>query len=159
MITFTCFPALAEDSSYSFLIGKDSEGSWYNLISVLLYFGPELAGKYVGVSPCANLKRVTTLILAGIRTIFIATFLLVAFEVQPAWLFTADWFKITNLALFSFTNGYVATLCAVKAPQTVEGELKGQVGAFVGVTILLGIILGATFALGMGQVILHTPKA
>ena len=73
MITFTCFPALAEDSTYNFLNGKDSEGSWYNLISVLLYFGPELAGKYVGVAKCADLKRVTTLILAGVRTVFVVT--------------------------------------------------------------------------------------
>lgn len=53
------------------------------------------------------------------RTIFVVTFLLVSFDVAPAWLFPADWFIIVNLVLFSITNGYVGTLCAVKAPQTV----------------------------------------
>lgn len=53
------------------------------------------------------------------RTIFVATFLLVSFDVAPEWLFSADWFIIVNLVLFSITNGYVSTLCAVKAPQAV----------------------------------------
>ena len=84
-----------------------------------------MTGRYIGGSPCADLKRITVLVLSALRTIFIGTFLLVAFEVPPAWLFCSDWFKITNYALFSFTNGYTGTLCAVKAPQTVEGEQKG----------------------------------
>ena len=64
-----------------------------------------------------------------------------------------------NFAIFAFTNGYTSTLCAVKAPATVEGEQKGQVGAFIGVTISLGILSGSVLALGMGQIIEMTPAA
>ena len=97
--------------------------------------------------------------MSGVRTIFIVTFLLIAFEVSPGWLFRADWFKIVNFAIFAFTNGYTSTLCAVKAPQTVEGEQKGQVGAFIGVTISCGILTGSLLALGMGEIIKLTPAA
>jgi Nucleoside transporter len=54
------------------------------------------------------------------RVVFIATFLLTDFVAPPTWLWDADWFKITNLVLFAFSNGYIGTLCAVKAPGTVE---------------------------------------
>ena len=148
--TFVCFPGLADDSNYDFLGDKDPNGSWYNLISILIFNAFDLMGRYIGGSPCADIRRIMVLILSGVRTIFVVTFLLVAFQVQPAWLFQTDWFKITNYAIFSFTNGYTGTLCAVKAPQTVEGEQKGQVGAFVGVTISIGILVGSLLALGMG---------
>ena len=149
-LTFLCFPGLADDSHFNFLSGNKEEDSWYNLISVIIFNSCDTAGRYIGASPCADLRRKTVLFMSAFRTIFILTFLLVAFEVSPAGLFQADWFKILNYALFSYTNGYTSTLCAVKAPQTVSGEQKGQVGAFVGVTISLGILLGSTLALGMG---------
>ena len=77
--TFVCFPGLADDSSYDFLAGKDPKGSWYNLISILIFNAFDLTGRYIGGSPCADLKRFTVLVLSGLRTIFIVTFLLVAF--------------------------------------------------------------------------------
>ena len=120
------------------------------MISVIIFNSCDTAGRYIGASPCADLRRKTVIFMSAFRTLFILTFLLIAFEVSPAGLFQADWFKILNYALFSYTNGYTSTLCAVKAPQTVSGEQKGQVGAFVGVTISLGILLGSTLALGMG---------
>ena len=115
-LTFLCFPALADDSYFKFLSGNSEEASWYNLISVLIFNSSDLTGRYIGGSSCADLKRKTVLFMAAFRTIFILTFLLVAFEVSPVWLFQADWFKILNYALFSFTNGYTSTLCAIKAP-------------------------------------------
>ena len=69
-----------------------------------------------------------------------------------------DWFIILNLALFSITNGYVSTLCAVKAPQTVEGEAKGQVGGFVGITISTGIVIGSLLAFAVQYLIEASPE-
>jgi len=91
-------------------------------------------------------------ILSTLRTIFLVTFLLVAFDVAPT-LFSSDWFIILNLILFSISNGYVSTLCAVKAPMMVEGEAKGQVGGFVGITISTGIVIGSLLAFAMVYVI------
>jgi len=88
-----------------------------------------------------------------LRTLFLVTCLLISFDVPPAGIFSSDWFIILNLILFSITNGYVSTLCAVKAPMTVEGEAKGQVGGFIGITIATGIVLGSLLAFGMAYVI------
>ena len=56
---------------------------------------------------------------------------------------------IGNSVLFSVSNGFLSTLCAVKAPGTVPDEQKGQVGGFVGITISTGIMLGSLLAFGM----------
>ena len=56
------------------------------------------------------------------------------------------------------TNGYFSTLCAAKAPSTVKGEQKGQVGAFIGITISTGIMIGSLLALGMLEIIKLSPE-
>lgn len=84
--------------------------------------------------------------MSGFRTIFIGTFFAIAFAV---WYCAKDWFIITNMVLFSFSNGYVSTLCSVKAPGTVSEEKRGQVGGFIGITLTLGIFLGSLCALAL----------
>ena len=84
--------------------------------------------------------------------------LLITFDVPPSWLFSGDWFIIVNMIFFSVSNGYLSTLCAVKAPQTVEGEQKGQVGGFVGITISTGIMIGSLLAFGMAEIIKLSPE-
>jgi H+/gluconate symporter-like permease len=61
------------------------------------------------------------------------------------------------MSILSFTNGYVSTLCAVKAPGTVPLEQRGQVGAFIGTTITLGILFGSIVAIPMGKIVVHAP--
>ena len=46
----------------------------------------------------------------------------------------------------------------MKAPQTVEGEQKGQVGGFVGITISTGIMIGSLLAFGMAEIIKLSPE-
>jgi predicted MFS family arabinose efflux permease len=89
------------------------------------------------------------------RAIFIATFLLIAFATDPQWLFghNSDWFKIINMALFAFSNGYVSTLCAIKSPSRAHDDSKEQVGIFVGVFIAIGILIGSLIAVGVGKVV------
>ena len=41
----------------------------------------------------------------------------------------------------------------------MEGEQKGQVGAFIGLTISFGILSGSLLAFAMGAVVEMTPKA
>jgi equilibrative nucleoside transporter 1/2/3 len=112
----------------------------------------DTVGRKMGGMKMFDLEGRSIKILSIVRVIFIATFLLVAFEIGPAWLFQSTWFKIFNMMAFAFTNGYVSTLCAVKAPGTVPIEQRGQVGAFIGTTITLGILLGSIIAIFMGFV-------
>jgi hypothetical protein len=51
------------------------------------------------------------LIMSYSRVIFIVTAFLVDYSVGPSWLFgdSADWFKLVNMFIFAFTNGFVST--------------------------------------------------
>ena len=105
-----------------------------------------------------NLSRKTTLVLSYLRTVQLVLFLLTLFEVGPVWLFGTDAFKLANFALFAFANGYLSSLCSIKAPKVVKsGAERGNVGAFIGVAKLLGIILGSMIAIPMKEVIKLAP--
>ena len=157
VLTFICFPGLSDDTHFSFLSSIKNEASWYNLLCLTLFNSFDLIGRTIGGMACADLSKLTVLWMGGLRTLFVITFMMIAFEVSPVWLFQADWFKLLNFAIFAFTNGYTSTLCAVKAPGTVEGEEKGQVGGFIGVTISIGILIGSLAALCMEPIIAMTP--
>jgi len=88
-----------------------------------------------------------------LRTLFIVTSILIAFDVPPVWLFgvNADWFKIINMMLFSFSNGWVSTLCAVKSPSKAPNDMKESVGMFISIFLTGGILLGSIIAIGVGK--------
>mmetsp|Transcript_31692 Transcript_31692/g.37155 ORF Transcript_31692/g.37155 Transcript_31692/m.37155 type:complete len:122 (-) Transcript_31692:141-506(-) len=115
-------------------------------------------GRYLAGFECLNLSRRKTLVLTYLRTLQIALFICSAFETAPAWLFGSDSFKLGNFALFAFTNGYFSSLCSIKAPKVVQtGEERGNVGAFIGVAKLLGILIGSTLAVPLKELIKLTP--
>jgi hypothetical protein len=96
-----------------------------------------------------------TFILTYGRVVFIATAFLICYNAGPEWLtgIHGDWFKILNMALFAFTNGYCSTLCAIKSPSRAPEDSKEVVGSFVGVFCIVGIILGSIIAIGVGFII------
>lgn len=106
-----------------------------------------------------NISRVKTLSFTYIRTLQIALFVCTAFETEPTWLFSTDAFKLGNFIVFAFLNGYLSSLCCIKAPQVVKtGKERGNVGAFIGVAKLLGILLGASIAVPIKEIIKLTPS-
>ena len=125
VLTFICYPGLATDDTIKFMENMKNYESWHPLFIQANFNLLDTIGRYMGGVSCLILSNPTIKISSGLRTLFIVTFCLIAFDVNPASVFSGDWFIILNLALFSVTNGYVSTLCAVKAPQTVEGEAKG----------------------------------
>jgi len=58
-----------------------------------------------------------------------------------------DVLKIACLALFSVTNGFVSTHCAIKAPMFVPENQREQIGIFVSLFLGLGIFLGSIVAI------------
>ena len=79
---------------------------------------------------------------------------------KPEWLFgaNADWFKLLNMAVFAFTNGYCSTLCAIKSPSRAPEDSKEVVGTFVGMFITSGIVLGSLVALAISPLVKGNPK-
>ncbi|XP_037327964.2 equilibrative nucleoside transporter 2-like [Pungitius pungitius] len=60
----------------------------------------------------------------------------------PAFL-CRDWFFISIMATFSFSNGYLASLCVAYAPQLVRGKDREAAGLLMSLSIALGLSLGA----------------
>ncbi len=74
---------------------------------------------------------------------------MIALNLGPQWLTTGlggDIFKITNMAIFSFWNGYCAAQCVVKGPEKAPPYLKETVGNFVGTFIPLGLMIGSVIS-------------
>lgn len=98
----------------------DNEDSWFILTTLTLFNVCDTIGRYMAGLTCSQLPRKATVILNYLRVIFIATFMLTAFEVGPEWLFCSDWFKLTNIVLFAISNGWFSSLCAIYAPDCVS---------------------------------------
>jgi predicted MFS family arabinose efflux permease len=124
---------------------------------VLIFNILDTVGRFLGGA--YMLKDSLTIVLAYSRSIFIVTFLLIAFNIAPSWLFgkEADWFKIINMALFSFSNGYLSTMLAIRAPSRAHDDSKEQVGLFVGISITIGILIGSIIAIGFGSWVPNPP--
>jgi len=157
IITFVCFPGVSFDTSLKMLAGLDSAQSWFIVILNTIFSIADTIGRKMGGMKAFDLEASGIKILSVLRTLFIGTFYLIAFDVQPSWLFPSDWFKITNIFLFAFTNGYASTLCACKAPGTVPPDERGQVGGFIGTTITFGILIGSIIAFAETPILKLTP--
>lgn len=96
--------------------------------------------------------------LGYLRTLFIIPCLLIAFEVGPDWLFNSDWFKLLNLSLIAFTNGWLSSVICIKTPECVSQDKRGDVGVLINPAIVGGIFLGSIVAVPMGFIIKLTPK-
>jgi len=116
VLTFICYPGLASDSTIRFLEKTKEYDSWHILFVQACFNSMDAVGRYMGGLACLTLSNPMIKIQSLLRTVYLGIFLLISFDVSPDWLFQTDWFIMLNLILFSITNGYVSTLCAVKAP-------------------------------------------
>ena len=115
-LTFIVFPGVVQDTNFKFMDGWQNEDSYFILTTLTIFNIWDTIGRTAAGIKCMSLSRKATVCLNYARTIFIATFLLTAFEVGPAWLFYSDWFKLVNMSLFAFTNGWLSSLCCIMAP-------------------------------------------
>lgn len=157
LMTFVIFPNALASSYYGFLLGRNQELSWYYCINTTIFCIGDAIGRKLGGMPACNLQIKWVNINSLLRTIFLATTLLITFEVGPDWLFNSTWFKFLNLTLFALSNGFISTQCAVQAPSTVPFKMRAQVGSFIGVTITAGILLGSTLALALNPILAASP--
>jgi hypothetical protein len=111
MLTFIIFPGAFLDSYFDFINNSDIEEnkktSWYFILLTLLFNVCDTIGRYIGGA--WHLPSRVIIIMSVVRTVFALTTTLIAFGVDPAWLFRGDVFKVINMVLFALTNGYVST--------------------------------------------------
>ena len=117
VLTFIVFPAVSFDTTLNFMTTPDSDNSaWVYLTLNFVFSVFDTVGRKMGGIKTLDLSNGGIKIVTLSRTIFIATSYLIAFKL---WGLNTDWFVLVNMALFSWSNGYAGTLCAVKAPGTV----------------------------------------
>ncbi|XP_070770346.1 equilibrative nucleoside transporter 2-like [Enoplosus armatus] len=68
-------------------------------------------------------------------------------------LFSHDFAFVTIMALFSFSNGYLASLCMAYAPQLVRCKDCETAGSLMTFFLVLGLALGASFSFLLGQLV------
>ena len=119
-LTFVVFPGVYQDTEFKFMDGWHNEDSYFVLTTLTIFNIWDTVGRTSAGCSCMNISRRTVVILNYARTLFVATFLLTAFEVGPSWLFYSDWFKLINMSLFAFFNGYLTSLCCIQAPDSVQ---------------------------------------
>ena len=160
LLTLFLFPGTTADTYFNFIVKLNLKNpeSWYQLLVVFIFNVFDTVGRWAGGQKYFDLKIRSVKVGTYSRVIFIATFLLTDFAAPPTWIWDVDWFKVLNLVLFAFTNGYLGTLCAVKAPGTVKESRRAIVGAYIGTSISIGILLGSILQLGMTPILAMTPK-
>lgn len=110
IVTFIIFPGTFYDSRFDILdkIQDDTErAGWYDIIIILLFNVFDTVGRFMGGK--FHLPGKTVMLLSALRSVFVITTTLIAFDASPDFIFGSDWFKIANMALFAISNGYVST--------------------------------------------------
>ena len=136
----------------------NNEESWFVLSTLTLFNIWDTVGRSAASWKCMQLSRKWTLALNYLRTIFLPIIFMIAFEVGPSWLLNSDWFKLFNLSLFAFTNGWLSSLCVIMAPDYVKQSERGDIGALINPSIVGGILLGCILAVPLQPVIKLSPK-
>ena len=145
-VTLTVFPGMVQDTKFRFMDGWENVESWFVLTTLTLYNVFDTVGRWVASWKCMKLSRKTSLWCIYLRTFFIPVIFLVAFEVGPSWLLNTDCFKILNLILFAFTNGWLSSLCVIMTPEYVKQGERGEIGALINPSMSVGILIGTVLA-------------
>ncbi|KAM3623372.1 uncharacterized protein V6R79_010279 [Siganus canaliculatus] len=87
------------------------------------------------------------------RVIFIPLFMMCNIPESKFVLFSHDCAFVTIMALFSFSNGYLATLCMAYAPQLVRHKDCERAGMLMTFFLVLGLAVGASFSFLLGKLV------
>ena len=143
--TFVIYPGVSYETSFEFLKSNQSATTWFVIIMSVLFSVFDTTGRYWGEHfQLFNKNRIIVPTLS--RIIFIVTFILIAKTDKPSWLIGADWFKIVNMSLFAFTNGYWGNWLMIYGPNWVNHKGKEKAGMMMNIHLVGGIFIGSLIA-------------
>lgn len=87
------------------------------------------------------------------RLIFVPLLMLCNVENSTHVLFSHDLAFVVIMALFSFSNGYLASLCMAYAPQLVRSRDCEAAGSLMTFFLVLGLAVGASFSFLLGKLV------
>ncbi|XP_055018347.1 equilibrative nucleoside transporter 1 isoform X2 [Boleophthalmus pectinirostris] len=148
-VTIGTFPAVTVDVKSTVANGGTWETYFIPVSCFLLFNVMDWAGRSltaVCMWPGKDSKLLPALVI--LRIIFIPLFILC--NVQPRKyfpvVFSHDAWYITLMIFFSFSNGYLASLCMCFGPKKVAQHEAETAGAIMAFFLSLGLALGAAFS-------------
>ena len=140
-ITFTLFPGTMLQTKFDFLDSNSSRESWFDISMVTIYavidfIGRWMANCFVPFTPRSLLYFTLS------RLIHIPISLMIQLACSPAWLFQSDWFRILNISIFGWTQGYNTALVMMFGPEQVKNHEKEKAGIILNFHLMAGICMG-----------------
>mmetsp|Transcript_14880 Transcript_14880/g.42891 ORF Transcript_14880/g.42891 Transcript_14880/m.42891 type:complete len:115 (+) Transcript_14880:773-1117(+) len=107
----------------------------------------DIAGRSFAERESFKVHGRTVVAMSLSRVIFVPLFMIVQ-RAEGAWARTL-WIKVPLMSAFSFSNGYVSTLCMMLGPvqQGVNGPEREFVGTLLSFGLVHGILWGSLLAL------------
>uniref|UniRef100_A0A7N8YMC0 Equilibrative nucleoside transporter 1-like n=1 Tax=Mastacembelus armatus TaxID=205130 RepID=A0A7N8YMC0_9TELE len=145
-VTIGIFPAVTADVKTGIEDGSQWSTYFIPVSCFLLFNLMDWAGRSLtAVCMWPNKDSVWLPVLVGLRVVFIPLFMLC--NVQPRHyipvLFYHDAWYIVFMIFFSFSNGYLASLCMCFGPKKVQQHEAETAGAIMAFFLSLGLALGA----------------
>ncbi|XP_054885799.1 equilibrative nucleoside transporter 1-like [Poeciliopsis prolifica] len=157
-VTIGTFPSVTADVKSSVAVKNSSGwGKYFIPVSCFLLFN---VMDWVGRSLTAvcmwpGKDSIWLPVLCGVRVVFIPLFMLCNVDprVNLPVVFRHDAWYIAFMILFSFSNGYLASLCMCFGPKKVPQHQAETAGAIMAFFLSLGLALGAGVSFGIRVVI------
>ncbi|XP_008427400.1 equilibrative nucleoside transporter 1-like isoform X1 [Poecilia reticulata] len=154
-VTIGIFPAVTADVVST--VANKTWGTYFIPVSCFLLFNVmDWAGRSLtAVCMWPGKDSIWLPVLCGVRVVFIPLFMLC--NVHPRkylpWWFKHDAYYIVFMILFSFSNGYLASLCMCFGPKKVPQHQAETAGAIMAFFLSLGLALGAAVSFAIRAVI------
>lgn len=151
-VTIGVFPAVTVDVKSTVADGGVWEKYFIPVSCFLLFNVMDWAGRSLtAVCMWPGKDSIWLPILVGLRVVFIPLFMLC--NVQPRVISQTVWFShdawyIIFMIIFSFSNGYLASLCMCFGPKKVSQHEAETAGAIMAFFLSLGLALGAAVSFG-----------
>ncbi|TKS85812.1 Equilibrative nucleoside transporter 1 [Collichthys lucidus] len=148
-ITIGTFPAVTVEVKSTVADGGAWETYFIPVSCFLLFNVMDWAGRSLtAVCMWPGKDSILLPVLVGLRVVFVPLFMLC--NVQPRYylpvLFSHDAWYIIFMILFSFSNGYLASLCMCFGPKKVPQHEAETAGAIMAFFLSLGLALGAAIS-------------
>lgn len=145
-VTIGTFPAVTVEVKSAVANGGAWETYFIPVSCFLLFNVMDWAGRSLtAVCMWPGKDSIWLPVLCGVRVIFIPLFMLCNVHPRsylPVWFFHDAWY-IFFMILFSFSNGYLASLCMCFGPKKVPQHQAETAGAIMAFFLSLGLALGA----------------
>ncbi|XP_043991561.1 equilibrative nucleoside transporter 1-like [Gambusia affinis] len=155
-VTIGTFPSVTVDVESTVANGNAWETYFIPVSCFLLFNMMDWAGRSLtAVCMWPGKDSIWLPVLCGVRVVFIPLFMLC--NVHPRKnlpvAFAHDAWYIFFMILFSFSNGYLASLCMCFGPKKVPQHQAETAGAIMAFFLSLGLALGAAVSFGIRVVI------